>query len=253
MSQFVTDFIWYLRNLLLVKTSDNLEYVIDASSENLALLKQQSETIELDALMHHIRVFSELSGKIKYATQKRVMIEMLLIKLCRPEAEISTDGLLDRIRALEEKIESGEINVNVVSSQGMATDSVEFAPRVKKTLECAVPEDVKNVIRRWASICNDLPQPMKSYLRRAKLSLNGENRLLVVVEDGIASDYFVKQEENKVFLQDRISEAVDKQIVIDMQSVKDDREFDAKYVDLTAIQFDIDEIDDDDDGADEFI
>ena len=151
------------------------------------------------------------------------------------------------------KIESGEINVNVVSSQGMATDSVEFAPRVKKTLECAVPEDVKNVIRRWASICNDLPQPMKSYLRRAKLSLNGENRLLVVVEDGIASDYFVKQEENKVFLQDRISEAVDKQIVIDMQSVKDDREFDAKYVDLTAIQFDIDEIDDDDDGADEFI
>ena len=253
LSQFVTDFIWYLRNLLLVKTSDNLEDVIDASSENLALLKQQSETIELDALMHHIRVFSELSGKIKYATQKRVMIEMLLIKLCRPEAEISTDGLLDRIRALEEKIESGEINVNVVSSQGMATDSVEFAPRVKKTLECAVPEDVKNVIRRWASICNDLPQPMKSYLRRAKLSLNGENRLLVVVEDGIASDYFVKQEENKVFLQDRISEAVDKQIVIDMQSVKDDREFDAKYVDLTAIQFDIDEIDDDDDGADEFI
>ena len=253
LTQFVTDFIWYLRNLLLVKTSDNLEDVIDASSENLALLKQQSETIELDALMHHIRVFSELSGKIKYATQKRVMIEMLLIKLCRPEAETSADGLLDRIRALEEKIESGEINVNVVSSQGMAADSVESTPRVKKTLECAVPEDVKNVIRRWAGICNDLPQPMKSYLKRAKLSLNGENRLLVVVEDGIASDYFIKQEENKVFLQDRISEAVDKQIVIDMQSVKDDREFDAKYVDLTAIQFDIDEIDDDDDGADEFI
>ena len=44
---------------------------------------------------------------------------------------------------------------------------------------------------------------------------------------------------------------MDKQIVIDMQSVKDDREFDAKYVDLTAIQFDVDEIDDDD--ADEFI
>ena len=97
LAQFVTDFIWYLRNLLLVKTSDNLEDVIDASSENLALLKQQSETIELDALMHHIRVFSELSGKIKYATQKRVMIEMLLIKLCRPESETSTDGLLDRI------------------------------------------------------------------------------------------------------------------------------------------------------------
>ena len=81
--------------------------------------------------------------------------------------------------------------------------------------------------------------------------MNGEDRLLIVVEDGVGSDYFLKQEENKSFLQDRISEAVDKQIVIDMQSVKDDREFDTKYVDLTAIQFDIDEVDDDD--ADEFI
>jgi len=252
LSQFVTDFIWYLRNILLVKTSDNLEDVIDASSENLELLKKQSETIELDALMHHIRVFSELSGKIKYATQKRVMIEMLLIKLCKPEAEVSQDGLLDRIRALEEKIESGAINVNVVSSQGVALENKMVAPVEKKTLERAVPEDVKNVIRRWAGICNDLPQPMKTYLKHAKLSLNGEDRLLVVVEDGVGYDYFIKQEDNKVFLQDRISEAVDKQILIDMQSVKDDREFDAKYVDLTAIQFDIDEIDDEDD-ADGFI
>ena len=181
------------------------------------------------------------------------MSKMDSIKKQIEELKEQAKQLEEKCNETFKKIESGEINVNVVSSQGMATDSVEFAPRVKKTLECAVPEDVKNVIRRWASICNDLPQPMKSYLRRAKLSLNGENRLLVVVEDGIASDYFVKQEENKVFLQDRISEAVDKQIVIDMQSVKDDREFDAKYVDLTAIQFDIDEIDDDDDGADEFI
>ena len=93
---------------------------------------------------------------------------------------------------------------------------------------------------------------MKTYLKTAKLSLNGEDRLLIVVEDGLSSDHFLKNEENKNFLQAQISEAVDKQIVIDMQSVKDEREFDTKYVDLTAIQFDIDEVDDDD-GADEFI
>ena len=251
LSQFVTDFVWYLRNILLVKTSDNLEDVIDASSENLEFLKKQAQAIEMDALMHHIRVFSELSGKIKYATQKRVMVEMLLIKLCRPESETAEDGLLDRIRALEEKIESGAINVNVVSSAGMMTENTKTAPVVKKTLDRAVPEDVKQVIRQWAPIRNDLPQPMKTYLKTAKLSLNGDDRLLIVVEDGVGSDYFLKQEENKLFLQNRISEAVDKQITIDMQSVKDDREFDTKYVDLTAIQFDIDEVDDDD--ADEFI
>ena len=74
--------------------------------------------------------------------------------------------------------------------------------------------------------------------------------MLVVLEDGLSSDYFLKQEGHKEFLQDKISEAVDKQILIDIQCVKDDREFDTKYVDLTAIQFDIDEIEDE---AEEFI
>jgi DNA polymerase-3 subunit gamma/tau len=250
LSQFVADFVWYLRNILLVKTSDNLEDVIDASSENLERLRQQAEGIEIDALMHHIRAFSELSGKIKYATQKRVMIEMLLIKLCKPEMETSQDALLDRIRALEEKIESGAFAVNMAAPSGAAYESAPSTPVVKKTLDRALPDDVKQVIRQWAAIRNDLPLPMKTYLKTAKLSLSGDDRLLVVLEDGLSSDYFLKQEGHKEFLQDKISEAVDKQILIDIQCVKDDREFDTKYVDLTAIQFDIDEIEDE---AEEFI
>ena len=250
LSQFVADFVWYLRNILLVKTSDNLEDVIDASSENLERLRQQADGIEIDALMHHIRAFSELSGKIKYATQKRVMIEMLLIKLCRPEMETSQDALLDRIRALEEKIESGTFAVNMAAPSGAAYESAPSTPVVKKTLDRALPDDVKQVIRQWAAIRNDLPLPMKSYLKTAKLSLSGDDRLLVVLEDGINSDYFLKQEGHKEFLQDKISEAVDKQVQIDIQCVKDDSEFDTKYVDLTAIQFDIDEIEDE---AEEFI
>ena len=250
LSQFVADFVWYLRNILLVKTSDNLEDVIDASSENLERLRQQADGIEIDALMHHIRAFSELSGKIKYATQKRVMIEMLLIKLCRPEMETSQDALLDRIRALEEKIESGAFAVNMTAPSNVSYESTPATPVVKKTLDRALPDDVKQVIRQWAAIRNDLPLPMKSYLKTAKLSLSGDDRLLVVLEDGINSDYFLKQDGHKEFLQDKISEAVDKQVQIDIQCVKDDSEFDAKYVDLTAIQFDIDEIEDE---AEEFI
>ena len=111
MSQFVSDFTWYLRNLLLVKTSgDSCEEVIDISSENLARLKEEAQQIEVDAIMRDIRCFSELSGRIRYAGQKRVLIEMALIRLCRPEMETNEDTLLERIRKLEqtvEQIESG--------------------------------------------------------------------------------------------------------------------------------------------------
>ena len=40
LGQFVTDFTWYLRNLLLVKSADETEELLDVSTENLKLLKE---------------------------------------------------------------------------------------------------------------------------------------------------------------------------------------------------------------------
>ena len=109
LGQFVTDFVWYLRNLLLVKGSDQMEDVLDMSSENLALLKEEAQMVESDVIMRYIRVFSELSGQIRYAPQKRVLIEIALIKLCRPSMETTQDALADRIARLERQMESGVV------------------------------------------------------------------------------------------------------------------------------------------------
>ena len=43
LTQLATDFTWYLRNLLLVKTSDNIEDVLDVSTENMQQLKEEAE------------------------------------------------------------------------------------------------------------------------------------------------------------------------------------------------------------------
>ena len=42
LTQLATDFTWYLRNLLLVKTSDNIEDVLDVSTENMQQLQELS-------------------------------------------------------------------------------------------------------------------------------------------------------------------------------------------------------------------
>ena len=103
--QFVIDFTWYLRNLLLVQNSDNMEDALDISSDNLALLKEEAGMIEAVQLMRYIRVFSELSNQMRYATQKRIMIEIALIKLCKPEMEEDYGSLAQRIAQLEKKVE----------------------------------------------------------------------------------------------------------------------------------------------------
>ena len=51
LSQLAADFTWYLRNLLLVKSSDDMEDVLDVSSENLALLKEEAQMIDSDTLI----------------------------------------------------------------------------------------------------------------------------------------------------------------------------------------------------------
>ena len=51
LTQLATDFTWYLRNLLLVKTSDNIEDVLDVSTENMQQLQEEAGMVEADMLL----------------------------------------------------------------------------------------------------------------------------------------------------------------------------------------------------------
>lgn len=117
LGQFVTDFTWYLRNLMLVQSSDDMEDVLDISSENLALLKEEASMVDADILMRYIRIFSELGSQIKYASQKRILIEIAVIKLCKPEMEKDYTSLVDRIDSLEKKLEKGVVMAAPGSAQ----------------------------------------------------------------------------------------------------------------------------------------
>lgn len=107
LSQFVVDFIWYMRNLLLLKTADDAEELLGMSEENLKLLKEDTKLADENTLMRYIRVFSELSNQIRFASQKRVLIELAFIKLTKPEMEQSLDAVLERLDRLEQQMAAG--------------------------------------------------------------------------------------------------------------------------------------------------
>lgn len=92
LSQFVVDFTWYMRNLLLLKSSDHTNDQMDISSENLESMKKVAKQVDTESLMRYIRVFSEMSNQIRYATQKRVTLELAVIKLTTPQMETNMDS-----------------------------------------------------------------------------------------------------------------------------------------------------------------
>lgn len=238
LGQFVTDFTWYLRNLLLVKTSDAVEDIIDVSSDNLMRLKEEAKAAEAETVMRYIRIFSELANQIKYASQKRILIEIALIKLCRPNMETDNGSLLDRLRIIEEKLEKGVVTAQIPEEAATAygKSGTETMSKEKlATLPKAIPEDIKAIVSEWRSIVGETSMPMKKYLKEARLSLGGDDKLMVVVEDGIASDYFLKQEGHKELLEQIIANIAGKKVDVVIQSMPAEQDFEQNYVDLSQI------------------
>ena len=170
LTQIVNDFTWYLRNLLLLKSSDNMEDVLDVSAENLEQLKEEAAMVRDDTLMRYIRIFSELQNQIKYAGSKRVMLEVALIKLCRPQMEQDQLSVLERVRRLEKQLASGVVvrqqgtggytpegnfdyqnPVNVAAPGGIDPDGTAGSTDPAK-LQQAAPEDLQKIVGMWRTI-----------------------------------------------------------------------------------------------------
>lgn len=237
LTQFTVDFTWYLRNLLLVKTSDEdeIDEVLDMTSENLAQLKREAEAADVNRIMRYIRIFSELSNDIRYATQKRILIEIAIIKLCQPSMETDTESLADRIRVLEEKLEQGVfVNADSVGR----TDVTQEEEAVKAPLPKAVSADIKQAVSRWAQITSGVSNPGQSMLRKCKLSVSDDDRLIIAVFDAMNYEY-LKRDSINAELGESIEKTLGKTMDFDVVFVETKNEFMKNYPDLSVINMEV--------------
>ena len=242
LGQFVTDFTWYMRNLLLLKASDDLEDVLDVSTDNLKLLQEEAGMVREDTLIRYIRIFSELSNQIKFESSKRIALEVALIKLCRPEMERDETSLLDRIRRLEQLIQNG---VQVVNTQNSGYRSVSHGEKsgynqeeqrsadIETTSgeaaaaplpgEAAAPEDLKQAVAKWRNIVNATGGRLKSVLLSAKVQYNasGEDQRLYVVFQDFLGERYVNDPGTKELLEKIIAEQIGKKVEVKMMLQQD--------------------------------
>lgn len=214
--QFTVDFTWYLRNLLLVKTTEDAKELIEVSSENLKVLEEMAAGMEATVIMRYIRIFSELSNQIKYASQKRIMIEVALIKLCKPVMERNYDSLVNRLNQLEERIASGVVVQSQGQRQPSNTQVQEEAVPEPVVLPDAIPDEIMEVAKNWSSILTKVGSQLKlaeTILRSAKPALGNGNQLVLVFREAVDKGCIDKEETMEEVTR-IISECVGKQIQI---------------------------------------
>jgi len=221
LSQFLSDFLWYLRNLLILKDQGGNEESLDMSAESIETLREETGMIDNPTLLRFIRNLSALSGQIRNSTQKRILLEVGFIKLCRPDMEADQESFSQRILQLEQQMTSlsqmamsGSFQRNaMVSGQPIqpipgnpagipaadpgilqaGTGGLQnTAPSQAMTMEDRLQErfkpeevtDLKNFADQWIKIRSSLPSVlMKKMLKHSRISVMDDSSKILLFFD----------------------------------------------------------------------
>ena len=265
LSQFVTDFIWYLRNLLLIKTTRDtgkIEDVIEVSKDNIADMMEDAKEADVDTLMRHIRVLSELSNDMKTSTQKRVKAEVTFIKLMRPSMEKPADmtELTGRINTLEtqlgdamqviEKLKSGELipagmlnamgqgtfaGANGAGVSGSEAETSDTKPVIKRNYD-AVTDDIRQIASQWNNIISSIDDALlMNFLKQAYVTVTEDGNSLEIMIKSLSGYNAISREETVTMLEEHIEERTGISVRIVVTKMDEEEDFNKRYVALEEL------------------
>lgn len=238
LSQFVMDFTWYLRNLLLVMASDgtDISEMLDMSSERFAAMTEEAQMTDEETVMRFIRILSELSNQMKFSSSKRVLAEVGIVKLAKPQMEEDLYSLKQRIsnieRDMENKVFVPKSDYAAGSIQTLEDEAEEQRQPVSRKLDKAVPEEVQEVVNNWNRIYGRVTRPASIYLKNVRLSVTEDGALLIVTQDktGYA---FISREETIQEIVELIGSQIGKNVKVEIRLLEENEKFEDKFVEIT--------------------
>lgn len=215
--QFILDTVGHLRNLLVVRSVQNPDEILDMTADQIKSLKNQSEHFNDEIILYYIKQLSELENKIKYMSAERILLEVELLKLCHPDMDDSTEGLRHRVAHIEEEISKGLVVANQQvpgADQGISQAS-EKTPEVKKPIinVDAVPEDIKEVIQNWGGVIEKTENMTKAFLKEAKIMNLEDEVVYIFCENDIAKNH-LSNEENLSKIRDVLTETFSRNFTV---------------------------------------
>ena len=171
----VNDLIDHFRNLMVCKISNDLDEIISLPEETIDLLKQQAETIDTNNLIRILNILSETQDGMKISSNPRVLMEVTMMKIAQPMFDESKEALIKRIENLEQKIESGNIKVNHISTNQTVDNFNENNQQNNNTVEKQEDEnieyenlkgdEIKLVEKSWKKILQKMKEDKNQVIR----------------------------------------------------------------------------------------
>ncbi|MEZ5175232.1 MAG: DNA polymerase III subunit gamma/tau [Acidimicrobiia bacterium] len=99
--RFVADAIAHFRGIFLAQYAANIEEIVDASSEAIDVWKQQATVLSSHEVLRTIDELSAALLQLREGREERLVVELSMIRLTRPETVESIEGIHARIGRLE--------------------------------------------------------------------------------------------------------------------------------------------------------
>lgn len=107
--RFVSDAIAFFRGVFLASYAPNLEELVDEPAEILADWRAAADELPATSVLRAIDGLGEGLIKIREGREERLMVELTLLKLVRPELDADIDALVDRVTRLERAAARGGV------------------------------------------------------------------------------------------------------------------------------------------------
>ena len=169
------EMIKYVKDILVYKASNKLELY---SQEELEKIKQISEAVSKERLINLVYQLSELENDIKWSTQKTILFQAGIIRLCNENADKTID-VSDRIDKIENYLRNNKNNISmqtntiqqpairqvVSSTTTQSNNSVQQKNPIKKnTNQTNIKKFSNKSEEYWPQIVSDLKQSGKIVL-----------------------------------------------------------------------------------------
>jgi DNA polymerase III subunit gamma/tau len=223
LGQLVRDLLEHLRHLLLVQHMGHVPESLPVTEETKELLRQQANQLPEPAVLRLIDLLAVATDDIRQGADPRLPLELALVKVTRPQSDLSRESLAHRVELLETRPHGQGAQPRepeAVTSQPVAPSS---PPEPEPPSQTAPAIELEQVSEAWdRSILDAVRErsiPVASLLTEARPTDLAEDTLTVEFPAG--ADFHRRQiaePQNIGLLRDALYEVTGRKLAVVLES-----------------------------------
>ena len=258
LNQFINELTGFVRNVLMLKMNPNID--VDLSSEKKEKLIEFGADLEEAYLINYINILQDASTKIAYVKTKRIVLEVAIIKMCKPVMQTDFSAIEKRISDIEKKLLDGDVGQKVVyvnatdnissaneeisgtnsdisgmtslqgmpgasGVQGMSTEqSKKLLDELRASYDEASYNEILTIIRNWNHIKQSMLKLTRHFLDQATLTTGSEPGTLDLVyvrnEDNNIAIKYFEDKKNLEDVEKMIEDVTERKVHLGMRKIE---------------------------------